>query len=102
MASKGQRLRPGIICSRSPTPECYGWTSRSSEQDAVAVRVGAPATITVDALPDGQFRGRVTFIYPQLDEKTRTADARVAVKRRRRHAPGNVPTAGSRRRAGGA
>src|SRR3989454_2366642 len=49
------------------------------EQDAAAVRVGTPATITVDALPGRTFRGSVTFIYPQLDEKTRTLTARVAV-----------------------
>src|SRR5438445_10333172 len=50
------------------------------EQDATAVRVGTPATITVDALPRRTFRGNVTFIYPQLDEKTRTLTARVAVE----------------------
>src|SRR5205809_738776 len=50
------------------------------EQDASAVRVGTPATITVDALPGRTFRGSVTFIYPQLDEKTRTLTARVAVE----------------------
>lgn len=50
------------------------------EQDAPAVRVGTPATITVDALPGRTFRGRVTFIYPQLDEKTRTLTARIEVE----------------------
>src|SRR3989475_6568633 len=49
------------------------------EQDAAAVRVGTPTTITVDALSGRTFRGSVTFIYPQLDEKTRTLTARVAV-----------------------
>jgi membrane fusion protein, copper/silver efflux system len=49
------------------------------EQDAAAVRVGAPATVSVDAIPGRTFRGRVTFIYPQLDEKTRTLTARVQV-----------------------
>jgi len=34
----------------------------------------------VDALPGRTFRGSVTFIYPQLDEKTRTLTARVAVE----------------------
>jgi len=49
------------------------------EQDASAVRVGTPGTIIVDALPGRTFQGRVTFIYPQLDEKTRTLTARVEV-----------------------
>jgi multidrug efflux pump subunit AcrA (membrane-fusion protein) len=49
------------------------------EQDAPAVRVGTPAAIRVDAVPDRTFHGRVTFIYPQLDERTRTLTARVEV-----------------------
>ena len=49
------------------------------EQDAAAVRVGTAASIFVDALPSRTFQGRVTFIYPQLDEKTRTLSARVEV-----------------------
>lgn len=50
------------------------------EQDAAAVRVGSAATITVDAIPGQTFRGRVTFIYPQLDAKTRTLTARLEVE----------------------
>ena len=49
------------------------------EQDAAAVRVGTPATVIVDAVPGRTFQGRVTFLYPQLDEKTRTLTARVEV-----------------------
>ena len=49
------------------------------EQDAASVRVGMAATVRVDAVPAHAFRGRVTFIYPQLDEKTRTLTARVEV-----------------------
>jgi Cu(I)/Ag(I) efflux system membrane fusion protein len=49
------------------------------EQDASAVHVGTPTSIIVDALPGRTFHGRVTFIHPQLDEKTRTLTARVEV-----------------------
>ena len=49
------------------------------EQDAPAVRVGTSAMIRTDALPGRTYRGRVTFIYPELDAKTRTLTARVEV-----------------------
>lgn len=49
------------------------------EHDAPAVRVGTPATVTVDALPGRRFHGRVTFINPQLDDRTRTLTARIEV-----------------------
>jgi len=52
------------------------------EQDAPAVRVAMPATIRVDAVPDHAFRGRVTFVYPQLDDRTRTLTVRVEVDNR--------------------
>lgn len=50
------------------------------EQDAAAVRVGTAATITVDALPGRPFRGRVGFILPRVDDRTRTLTARVEVE----------------------
>jgi membrane fusion protein, copper/silver efflux system len=49
------------------------------EHDASAVRVGTPAAVTVDALPGRTFHGRVTFINPQLDDRTRTLTARIDV-----------------------
>ncbi len=50
------------------------------EQDAAAVRVGTPASLTVDAVLGRRFHGRVAFILPGLDEKTRTLTARVEVE----------------------
>ncbi|MGH7547967.1 MAG: efflux RND transporter periplasmic adaptor subunit [Gemmatimonadales bacterium] len=49
------------------------------EHDAPAVRVGTPASVTVDALPGRTFHGRVTFINPQLDDRTRTLTARLEI-----------------------
>jgi Cu(I)/Ag(I) efflux system membrane fusion protein len=59
------------------------------EQDAPAVRVGSPVTLRVDALPGRRFAGRVAFVEPRLDERTRTLTARV-----------EVPNAGLRLRPG--
>jgi len=64
------------------------------EQDAAAVRVGTSAAVRVDAVPGHTFRGRVTFIYPQLDDKTRTLTARVEVDNTRSELrPGMYATA---------
>ena len=49
------------------------------ERDAAALRVGIPATISVDAVPARTFSGRVTFISPELDDRTRTLTARVEI-----------------------
>jgi len=47
------------------------------EQDLPAIQLGQEATMTLSYLPDRKFRGRVTYIYPTVDEKTRTARVRM-------------------------
>jgi RND family efflux transporter MFP subunit len=47
------------------------------EQDLAFVKLGQEAIVKVASLPDREFRGRVTFIYPSVDEKTRTAKVRL-------------------------
>jgi Cu(I)/Ag(I) efflux system membrane fusion protein len=49
------------------------------ESDIPLVRVGQRAEVTFDALPGHLFRGRVTFVYPELDMRTRTLRVRVEV-----------------------
>lgn len=47
------------------------------QNDLGRIKVGDPATLTVSTFPGRMFRGRVDFIYPQLDMDTRTAKVRV-------------------------
>src|SRR6516162_7193798 len=47
------------------------------QNDLSRVRVGAPASLTVDSYPGRIFHGRVDFIYPDVDMTTRTSRARM-------------------------
>jgi Cu(I)/Ag(I) efflux system membrane fusion protein/cobalt-zinc-cadmium efflux system membrane fusion protein len=47
------------------------------QNDLGRIKVGDPATLTVSTFPGRTFRGRVDFIYPQLDTDTRTAKVRI-------------------------
>lgn len=47
------------------------------QNDLGRVRLGAPASLTVDSYPGRVFRGRVDFIYPDVDMTTRTSRVRV-------------------------
>ena len=47
------------------------------QNDLSRVRVGALASLTVDSYPGRMFRGRVDFIYPEVDVSTRTARVRL-------------------------
>src|SRR5712664_1407414 len=48
------------------------------QNDLGRIKVGDRATLTVDTYPGRNFKGRVNFIYPQVDMMTRTAHARLA------------------------
>jgi RND family efflux transporter MFP subunit len=47
------------------------------QNDLGRIKVGDPAMLTVSTFPGRTFRGRVEFIYPQLDTDTRTAKVRI-------------------------
>jgi Cu(I)/Ag(I) efflux system membrane fusion protein len=47
------------------------------ESDLAHVKLGMPATLTLQAYPNRVFKGRVAFIDPLLDPKTRTAKVHV-------------------------
>ena len=47
------------------------------EFDSPFVAVGQPATVTLPALEGARFAGRVSFVAPTLDEKTRTLRGRI-------------------------
>ena len=53
------------------------------EQDLGYVRLGQEAIISLSYFQDRVFRGRVAYIYPAVDEKTRTAKVRIEL-----HNPG--------------
>lgn len=47
------------------------------ENEVPLVKIGDEATMTLASLPGREFTGKVTFISPHLDMKTRTAKARL-------------------------
>jgi RND family efflux transporter MFP subunit len=49
------------------------------QTDLSRIRIGDSATVTTDARPGRSFRGRAGFIYPQVDEATRTAKVRIEI-----------------------
>jgi len=47
------------------------------QNDLGRIKIGDRASLTVDSYPGRTFKGRVNFIYPQVDMMTRTARARL-------------------------
>jgi multidrug resistance efflux pump len=76
MAVQGQMVEPGMKLYRLADLGLVWVQAQIYEKDLPFIKLGQEATVTLSYLPDREFRGRVTYIYPNVDEKTRTARVR--------------------------
>jgi multidrug efflux pump subunit AcrA (membrane-fusion protein) len=74
---EGQMVEPGMKIYRLADLGLVWVQADIYEQDLAYIKLGQEATVTLSYLPDREFRGRVTYIYPNVDEKTRTARVRM-------------------------
>jgi len=77
MAVQGQMVDAGMRLYRLADLSLVWVLSQVYEQDLAFLKLGQEAVVRLSYLPDREFRGRVTYIYPTLDEKTRTAKVRM-------------------------
>jgi Cu(I)/Ag(I) efflux system membrane fusion protein len=77
MAVQGQMVDAGMKLYRLADLGIVWVLAQIYERDLPFVRPGQEALVRLDAMPDREFRGRVTYIYPNVDEKTRTARVRM-------------------------
>ena len=52
------------------------------EFEAANIKLGQPATVTLSSYPGREFNGKITYIYPQVDNTTRTLKVRVELANR--------------------
>ena len=52
------------------------------ERELAAVSIGAPATVRLRGRPGSSFEGRISVIYPEIAEATRTAKVRIELANR--------------------
>jgi RND family efflux transporter MFP subunit len=74
---EGQMVEAGMKLYRLADLGTVWVQAQVYEQDLPFVRLGQEATVSLSYLSDRKFRGRVTYIYPTVDEKTRTAKVRM-------------------------
>ena len=73
----GQMVDAGMKLYRLADLSIVWVIAQIYEQDLAFVQLGQEAVVTVASMPDREFRGRLTYIYPSVDEKTRTAKVRL-------------------------
>ena len=77
MVVQGQMVDPGMKMYRLADLGLVWVQAQVYEQDLDYIKLGQEVTVTLSYLSDREFRGRVTYIYPNVDEKTRTARVRM-------------------------
>lgn len=78
MVVAGQSVMPGMKLYRIADLRAVWIEGAVFEQDLGFVRVGAPVRAELAAYPGRSFDGRVSFVWPTVDEASRTARVRVA------------------------
>ena len=73
---KGMRVMPGQTLYKVADLSVVWVEADVYEQEMALARVGQAATVTLDAYPAESFTGRATYIYPFVDENTRTVKVR--------------------------
>ncbi|MHB8522392.1 MAG: efflux RND transporter periplasmic adaptor subunit [Limisphaerales bacterium] len=77
MVVEGQMVDAGMKLYRLADLGLVWVQAQVYEEDLPYLKLGQEATVTLTYLPDRKFRGRITYIYPSVDEKTRTAQVRM-------------------------
>jgi membrane fusion protein, copper/silver efflux system len=75
-AIKGMRVMPGQTLYKVADLSFVWIEADVYEQEISLARVGQPATVTLDAYPGESFQGRAIYIYPFVEENTRTVKVR--------------------------
>ena len=81
-AVEGMRVMAGQMLFRVADLSTVWVEADVQESDVTQVRRGTPAIVSVDAYPGETFRGRVTYLYPELTGATRTARVRLELPNR--------------------
>ena len=77
MVVEGQMVEAGAKLYRLADLATVWIQAQVYEQDLPFVRLGQEAVVSLASQPEPKFRGRVTYLYPTVDDKTRTARVRL-------------------------
>jgi membrane fusion protein, copper/silver efflux system len=76
-AVQGMRFMPGEMLYQVADLSSVWVLADVFEQDIGLLKTGAKSKVKINAYPDKEFTGTVTYVYPLLNADTRTAQVRV-------------------------
>jgi Cu(I)/Ag(I) efflux system membrane fusion protein len=81
---QGMRFMPGDVLYEIADLSSVWLIAEVAEQELGLVHAGEEAAVRIVAYPDRAFAGKVVFIYPTLEQATRTARVRIELPNRDR------------------
>jgi RND family efflux transporter MFP subunit len=79
---QGQRVTPGESLYRIADLSVVWVEADVFEREMAFVKTGQRAVVTVDAWPGERFDGRITYVYPYVEQDTRTVKVRLELQNR--------------------
>jgi RND family efflux transporter MFP subunit len=76
-ALQGMRFMPGELLYQIADLSSVWVVADVFEQDIALVKTGARARVQINAYPDRQFDAVITYVYPTLNQATRTVPVRI-------------------------
>ena len=76
---EGDYVKPGTPVLRLQSYSDVWVIASVAEKDLPFIDTGLPVTLTIPSAPDAAGKGKVDYIYPTIDPKTRTAQVRILV-----------------------
>jgi RND family efflux transporter MFP subunit len=76
-ALQGMRFMPGELLYQIADLSSVWVVADVFEQDIALVKTGARARVRINAYPDRQFDAVITYVYPTLNQATRTVPVRI-------------------------
>lgn len=76
-AFKGMNITPGMTLFKLADLSVVWLNVDVYEIDLPYIRIGQMAKLTLSSFPDAPFSGKIIYVYPALDSRTRTARIRI-------------------------
>jgi Cu(I)/Ag(I) efflux system membrane fusion protein/cobalt-zinc-cadmium efflux system membrane fusion protein len=80
--SEGQKITPGMEIIRLADLTNLWLIADVYESDLSKIEVGSQSSIFFSYKPESEYKGKVSFIYPTIDPKTRTVQIRIDINNR--------------------
>ncbi len=77
---EGQKVTPGMTLLHISDLSLLWLTADIYEYELSKIQLGSRTEIRFNFLPDKTFTGKVSFIYPTIEPKTRTAKVRIDIR----------------------